>query len=64
MLDIIKEGRIFDIGYYYCGGTLGSAGKELATNPAYSDHNFTTFYAANESAVKTNIEKILEEYGK
>ena len=63
MLDIIKEGRIFDIGYYYCGGTLGSAGYNLASSK-YPDHNFATFYAENESAVKTNIEKILEEYGK
>lgn len=63
MLDIIKEGRVFDLGYYYCGGIFGSTGYHL-TSSAYPDHNFSTFYAANESAVKTSLAKILDEYGK
>ena len=61
MLDIIKEGRVFDIGYYYCGGALGSTGYNLWKE---ADHNFATFYAKNESAVKTNLQKIIDEYGK
>jgi hypothetical protein len=63
MLEIIKEGRIFDIGYYYCGGIFGSTGYWLASSD-YPDHNFSTFYATNESAVKTSLQKILDEYGK
>ncbi|MCI8387261.1 MAG: carbohydrate ABC transporter substrate-binding protein [Clostridiales bacterium] len=61
MLNIIKDGRVFDIGYYYCGGNLGSTGYHLVKE---ANHSFTSFYARNESAVKTNIEKILKEYGK
>lgn len=60
MLDIIKEGRVFDLGYYYCGGTFGSTGYNLVN---YPDHNFATFYAANETSVKTSLEKIIKEYG-
>ena len=61
MLDIIKEGRVFDIGYYYCGGTFGSAGYNLAKT---TDHNFSTYYAQNESKVSADLTKIIEEYGK
>ncbi|MBQ8510433.1 MAG: extracellular solute-binding protein [Clostridia bacterium] len=60
MLDIIKEGRVFDIGYYYCGGMFASTGYRLVNQP---DHNFATFYAQNESAVKTSLQKIVDEYG-
>lgn len=61
MLDIIKDGRVFDIGYYYCGGVLGSAGYNLANS---NDHNFSTFYAKNEKSVNTELGKKLEKYGK
>lgn len=61
MLDIIKEGRVFDIGYYYCGGTFGSAGYNLANS---TDRNFSSYYAQNESTVKTELQKKLDNYGK
>ena len=62
MLDIIKEGRVFDLGYYYCGGTLGSTGKHLAA-PENKNKSFTTFYAENETVVKAALDKINKEYG-
>lgn len=62
MLDIIKEGRVFDIGYYYCcGANFGSTGFILANS---SDRNFASFYAQNETSAKTQLEKINDEYGK
>lgn len=61
MLDIIKDGRVFDIGYYYCGGTFGSAGYNLANS---TERNFASYYASNETQVKTDLAKISEEYGK
>ena len=61
MLDIIKEGRVFDIGYYYCGGNLASTGKELASR---TDRSFSSYYAKNEASVNANLAKIIEKYGK
>ena len=61
MLDIIKEGRVFDIGYYYCGGNLASTGKELASS---TDRSFSSYYAKNEASVNANLAKIIEKYGK
>ena len=61
MLDIIKEGRVFDIGYYYCGGTFGSAGYNLANS---TDRSFSSYYAKNEKSVNAELGKKLEKYGK
>ena len=61
MLDIIKDGRVFDIGYYYCGGTFGSAGYNLANS---TDRSFSSYYAKNEKSVNAELGKKLEKYGK
>ena len=61
MLDIIKDGRVFDIGYYYCGGTFGSAGYNLANS---TDRSFSSYYAKNEKSVNAELGRKLEKYGK
>lgn len=60
MLDIIRSDRVFDLGYYNTtlSGTFDSIGYYLVTD---SNHDFASFYAKNESAVLTNMEKILDE---
>ena len=60
MLDIIRNDRIFDLGYYNTSLSLefGSIGYHLVN---YPNHDFTSYYAANETRIITNIEKILDE---
>ena len=62
MIDIIKESRVFDIGYYF--GELGAfsfAGRSLYD---YPDQNFASFYAKNEPSVSAQIKSVNENYGK
>ena len=61
MLDLIKESRVFDIGYYIYNGPLSYAGKELYWS---SDRGFASFYAKNESAANVLLDEINETYGK
>lgn len=61
MLDIIKESRVFDIGYYIYNGPLSYTGKELYWS---SDRGFASFYAKNESAANVLLDEINETYGK
>jgi len=60
MLDIINDGRVFDIGYYYCGSDLNSIGQRLAIS---EDRNFSSFYASKESKVLAQLDIINEQYG-
>lgn len=64
MLDLIREGRVFDAGYFYSGNYLcyqiNSIGRFLASEAA--DHNFSTFYAKYESTAKTMLEQVNETY--
>lgn len=60
MLDIIRSDRVFDLGYYNStlSGTFDSIGYYLVTDP---NHDFASFYAKNETAVLTAMEKTLDE---
>ena len=62
MLDIIRTCRVFDLGYYFTnlGGGFGSIGHDLVN---YKDHNFASFYAANEKATLKKMAKVLDKYG-
>ena len=57
MLDLIREGRVYDIGYYYEGfvGEISSIGACLATE---ADHSFSTFYAKYETKAIAKLEEI------
>ena len=62
MLDYIREGAIFDLGYYnntQFGGGLANPGYDLVHNTTLT---FTTLYNKNEQAVKTLIDKSMESY--
>lgn len=63
MIDIIKDSRVFDIGYFFgdLGGWFSWAGKALYD---YKDQNFSSFYAKYEAGVNASIKKISEKYGK
>lgn len=63
MLDIIRENRSFDIGYY-CGTlpmTISSTGWNLCKT---EDHNFSSFYAANIDAAQAVVDQINEQFAK
>ena len=59
MIDIIRESRLYDIGYFYNGLPMNSVGAELAL---MSDPNFSSYYAKNESATKAALAEINEYY--
>ena len=60
MLDIIREGGVFDTGYYITtlGGQMSSFGYRLAGD---ASHNFASLYASQEKAVLANIEKVMAD---
>ncbi len=62
MLDIIYNGRVFDIGYYYNEtyiGPINSIGTIMSDSKNY---NFASYYASLEQSTLANIEKINELY--
>jgi ABC-type glycerol-3-phosphate transport system substrate-binding protein len=60
MLDIIKQGKIYDLGYY-CNavGELSSTGYNLSKMPS---PDFASFYAKNEKAAIKALEKLVKAY--
>lgn len=63
MLDIIRDNRSFDIGYY-CGPlpmTISSTGWNLCKT---EDHNFSSFYAASIDAAQVVVDQINEQFTK
>ncbi len=60
MLDIIKQGKIYDLGYY-CNavGELSSTGYNLSKMPS---PDFASFYAKNEKPAKKALEKLVSAY--
>ncbi|MCI8387799.1 MAG: extracellular solute-binding protein [Clostridiales bacterium] len=62
MLDYIKDGGVFDLGYYnntQFGGGLANPGYDLVHDTTLS---FTTLYSRNEQSVKTLIENSMKIY--
>ena len=63
MLDIIRENRCFDIGYY-CGSIpseLNSIGYNLTKS---NDHNFASYYASIKDSAQAKIDEINQKYMK
>jgi hypothetical protein len=58
MLDIIKEGIVYDVGYA-TGGPLGYIGNELANKES---PDFSSYYASNESAELARLNNFNEGY--
>lgn len=59
MMDIIHESIVFDIGYL-SGGRYSSHGRELCS---ISGHDFSSWYAARESAAKSDLANFKADYG-
>ncbi|MBQ8508882.1 MAG: extracellular solute-binding protein [Clostridia bacterium] len=59
MIDIIRESRFYDIGYFYNGLIMNSIGAELAN---MNDANFSTYYAQHETAAKAMLATVNEYY--
>ena len=58
MMDIIKDSIIFDVGYL-CGGQYQSHGRDLSTT---TNHDFSSWYSARESAAKTDLKNFNKDY--
>ena len=60
MLDIIKDGRLYDFGYYTDAvGIFSSTGRVLAEMPA---RNFASFYSQNERTANKTLEKFIKKF--
>ncbi|MBE6612389.1 MAG: extracellular solute-binding protein [Ruminococcaceae bacterium] len=64
MLDIIFESRVYDPGHLILpcfpgGGEFADIGNKLVYRP---DHNFSSYYAANEKKVQSAVDKINETF--
>lgn len=61
MLDIIRDGRVFDLGYYYWDvmSLFNSTGRDLSLD---ADHNFPRYYAEKESMAKAKIDEVNEHF--
>ncbi len=63
MLDIVRAGRVFDIGYFYNNTYFKSPFNSVGYNLfKLSDHSFSSFYAQNESVTLAAIEEINSYY--
>jgi hypothetical protein len=58
MMDIIKDSLVYDLGYL-SGGALQSTGYNLAHR---SNHDFASYYAANESKAQNDLKNFLSTY--
>jgi len=63
MLEIVKAGRIYDLGYYLDStvGKLSSTGQYMFNSGA---RDFSSFYATLEPVANANIEEIIKVYTK
>ncbi len=55
MMDIIRDGRVYDIGYFFAGSSFRYVGRHLVSQPGT---NFASYYAEKESAVLAAIEEV------
>ena len=63
MLDIIRDGRVFDIGYFYDNTVIPSAINSIGWKLAQTEgHSFASVYAENESSAIAKIEEINKVY--
>ena len=60
MIDIIRESLIYDLGYV-SGGVFQGVGEALAT---FTNPDFASFYASNESRALSDLSNFLASYGK
>ena len=61
MLDIIRASKIYDVGYFSgdVPSSMSSIGKNLTET---ADHNFSSYYAANEAPALAKIAEINKAY--
>ena len=63
MLDIIREHRVFDLGYYneQMGGSLANHFADMATS---GNRDFASWYKQREKVASKMVEKIIKTYEK
>ncbi|MGN1409820.1 MAG: hypothetical protein ACI4XJ_06550 [Eubacteriales bacterium] len=63
MLDIIREHRVFDLGYYneQMGGTLANHFADMATS---GNRDFASWYKQKEKVASKQMEKVIKTYEK
>ena len=63
MLDIIRDGRVFDIGYFYNNNIIPMAINSIGWQLTKSEnHNFSSVYAENETVALIKIAEINKAY--
>ena len=63
MIDLIRAGQVFDVGYYYSHNEFISEFNSIGRNLAHEEgHNFSSYYAANEAKALTKIAELNELY--
>ena len=60
MMDIIRDSRVYDLGYLTSQGVFQNVGCDLAR---LENHDFASFYAERESAALKEVEAFIEAYG-
>ena len=58
ILDLIRDSRMYDLGYFHNELPLNSIGRELVANPV----GFATYYARNEKLALTRLKEVNELY--
>ena len=58
ILDLIRDSRMYDIGYFHNELPLNSISRELVANPV----GFATYYARNEKLALTRLKEVNELY--
>lgn len=63
MIDLIRAGQVFDVGYYYSHNEFISEFNSIGRNLAHEEgHNFSSYYAANEAKALAKIAELNELY--
>lgn len=58
MIDLIRDGQVFDVGYYYSHNEFISEFNSIGRNLAHEEgHNFSSYYAANEAKALAKISR-------
>ncbi len=59
MLNLVKAGRVYDLGYYNANLNLNSVGQTLFTT---NKRDFASYYAKSEKAAQRQLDKDIKQY--
>ena len=61
MLDIIKQSRVFDLGYYN-NNLVGVFANQFAAFAATDDRDFTSWYDKNLNSAQASLDELIAVY--